>query len=63
MTEIKPVRFVKTSLGVVYLRKEDVVDFLRDFAATEETDVRNRLNEAASNISEVGTGEVGCREN
>ena len=36
--------------GVRYLRSEDVVSLIRDVAATEETDVRNRLNEFADNL-------------
>ena len=37
--------------GTTYLRLEDVVTYIQQIAATEETDVRNRLNEAASNLS------------
>ncbi len=33
-----------------YLRVEDVADFIRSLGATEETDVRNRLNQAADNL-------------
>jgi hypothetical protein len=33
-----------------YLRLEDVVQFIIEIGGTEETDVRNRLEEAARNI-------------
>lgn len=33
-----------------YLLEDDVIDYLRELAGSEETDVRNRLNQAASNI-------------
>lgn len=36
--------------GTTYLRLEDVVSYIREIAGSEETDVRNRLNEAASNL-------------
>lgn len=29
--------------GIKYLRAEDVAEYIRDLAATEETDTRNRL--------------------
>lgn len=48
--EAVKMRFV-TIKGVKYLRIEDVVNFIREMAgAEEETDVRNRFNEAASNL-------------
>ena len=37
----------------LYLRKEDVVEYIRNMAATEETDCRNRLEEAAANIQRM----------
>lgn len=42
-------RFIEVR-GVRYLHAEDVVEFIAELGATEETDVRNRLNEAARNI-------------
>lgn len=37
--------------GVRYLRVDDVIAFLRELGSTEETDVRNRLDEAARRIT------------
>lgn len=37
--------------GVCYLRVEDVAVLIRELGSTEETDVRNRLNDAASNLA------------
>jgi hypothetical protein len=42
-------RYVKTK-DAVYFRAEDVAALLRELGATEETDVRNRLEEAARNV-------------
>jgi hypothetical protein len=42
-------RFVRVR-GERYLRLDDVASFIRDLGGTEETDVRNRLNEAAENL-------------
>lgn len=53
--EKKNIRFIKHN-DAVYLRVEDVAAFVRDIAATEETDVRNRLNAAVANIEKVGYG-------
>jgi major membrane immunogen (membrane-anchored lipoprotein) len=39
--------------GVSYLRAEDVADTLREMAATEETDVRKRLEALASELLKV----------
>lgn len=36
--------------GNTYLRQEDVVAYIREIAGAEETDVRNRLLQAANNI-------------
>ena len=33
-----------------YLHCEDVIELLLDFAATEPTDTRNRMNELINNI-------------
>jgi hypothetical protein len=51
--EKKDIRFIKHN-DAVYLRLEDVAAFVRDIGATEETDVRNRLNDAAINIEKIG---------
>lgn len=45
------VRFVRFE-GITYLRAEDVAAYLREVAGAEETDVRNRLNEAARNLTQ-----------
>jgi len=36
--------------GIVYLRREDVIDLIKDVGSTEETDVRNRLYKLADNL-------------
>lgn len=41
------VRYIEHN-GTHYLRLEDVVQYLRDFGSTEERDVRDRVNKAAS---------------
>lgn len=43
------IRFIKNN-NKIYLLAEDVASFIKEIASTEETDVRNRLNEAASNL-------------
>ncbi len=45
-------RFVALKSGAKYIRAEDVVDYLREIAATEPTDSRNRLEQAAKNIED-----------
>jgi hypothetical protein len=45
------VRFVAVK-GVKYLRAEDVAEYLREVAATEPTDTRERLETAADNLTE-----------
>lgn len=47
------IRFVKAN-GTVYLLAEDVANYIRNIAGGEETDVRNRMNEAANNILKNG---------
>ena len=44
-----PLRFVDVR-GARYLRVDDVAAFIRELGGTEETDVRNRLNEAADHL-------------
>lgn len=51
-------RFVRAN-GAVYLRKEDVIQYVLEFAECEEKDVRDRLKQAAENINEVGRN-TGC---
>jgi|688.fasta_scaffold35311_8 hypothetical protein len=53
MTEQIQFRFLKKN-DSIYIRKEDVINYLLEIAATEEIDVRNRLNQAASNINKLG---------
>jgi hypothetical protein len=48
--EIFQFHCVKHPGNKTYLLIDDVVQFLREMAATEETDVRNRLEEAAANV-------------
>lgn len=50
------IRFVQPYTRTTYLRREDVVEYVREFAAGEETDVRERLEEAACILSTVGDG-------
>jgi hypothetical protein len=47
------IRYVKAN-GTTYLRAEDVATYIRNIAGGEETDVRNRMNEAANNILKYG---------
>ena len=42
-------RFIEVR-GVQYLRCDDVASFIRELGGAEETDVRNRLNEAAGRL-------------
>lgn len=53
MKEKVDIRFVKAN-GTVYLLAEDVANYIRNIASGEETDVRNRMNEAANNILKNG---------
>ena len=46
-------RYVKAN-GSVYLRKEDMIEYLCAIADGEETDTRNRLYDAALKIKEIG---------
>ncbi len=50
MTERRNIRFVEVK-GVKYLRAEDVAEMIRDMAATEETDVRNRFHAVAAELT------------
>jgi hypothetical protein len=45
------IRFVVVK-GNTYLRAEDVAEYIVECGSSEETDVRNRLKEAARNIVE-----------
>ena len=51
-------RFVRAN-DAVYLRKEDVIQYVLEFAECEEKDVRDRLKQAARNINKVGRN-TGC---
>jgi len=48
----QPMRYVTVN-GTHYVRAEDIVDYLRAIAATEETDARNRLLTAAEFMKQV----------
>jgi hypothetical protein len=39
--------------GVRYLHVDDVAEFIREAGGGEETDVRNRLTEAAHNLTKA----------
>jgi hypothetical protein len=56
MSEKTNIRFIDIQ-GTIYLRKEDVIDFWRDFAEAEETDTRNRILEAVNNINSAWKNE------
>jgi len=48
------IRFVQPYTMTTYLHREDVADYILEMAATEVSDVRDRLEEAARNLLEVG---------
>ncbi len=50
---LRNVRFVVLH-GACYMRTEDVANFIRDVASGEDTDVRNRLDQAAASLSKSG---------
>ena len=52
MTKPLDFRFVEVR-NTVYLRKEDVVAYLRSLAETEETDVRRRIEAAAEALKSI----------
>jgi hypothetical protein len=45
----KPVRYIIVN-STQYLRVEDVTALIREVGATEDTDVRNRLNKLAEQL-------------
>ncbi len=47
--DIRTIRYKE----VVYLRLEDITALLSDYAATEETDSRNRMEELIKNIEKL----------
>lgn len=49
--DIHNLRFVKVK-GATYFRAEDVIGYIKEMAACEETDVRNRFSDAADLIRE-----------
>jgi len=51
----RDIRFVNIN-QTIYLRKEDVVAYIQELATSEETDTRNRIEEAAKNIGRIGNG-------
>ena len=50
MKETLDMRYVEVR-GVRYLRSDDVAQYIRTIGETEETDVQNRLNQAATHIN------------
>lgn len=46
-------RTILANEGATYLRSEDVISFIREIAATEETSTAYRLNVAADNIERI----------
>lgn len=55
------IRFVKVK-EARYLRADDVADFIRELAGSEEMDVRTRLNEAARNLMAHSVKETVTKE-
>lgn len=53
--------FMKTAIRYIsvkataYLRAEDIVEYLREIANSEETDTRNRLMDAANSLLNIGS--------
>ena len=47
----------KRSTNETFVLVDDIVEFLLDFAATEPTDTRNRLEEAARNMEKLNEPE------
>ena len=47
------IRFITKTSGIIYLRKIDVVQYLFELAAGEETDVRDRLEQAALYLNQM----------
>lgn len=45
----KDIRFVVVR-GVRYLRVDDVADYIRELGGSEETNVRNRLEQATTEL-------------
>lgn len=46
-------RFIRIN-GKIYIRKEDVIAYLLDFASTEEIDVERRIKQACAEIQKLG---------
>jgi len=44
-----------TVKDIIYIRAADVGEYIRELAATEETDVRDRLYQAALNLQLINT--------
>ncbi len=53
------IRMVEVNKGT-YLHRDQIAEYIREIAATEETDVRNRLLQAASNIGAIGQKCLTC---
>jgi hypothetical protein len=55
-SEIIPIHFFRLK-GKIYLEQTDISELIRDFAATEMTETRNRLLELALEIDKIGKPE------
>ncbi len=56
-TEIFQFHFTRHPGNRIYLLIDDVAEFIRDIGSTENTDVRNRLEQAARNILNLKEGD------
>ena len=59
-TEIFQFHFTRHPGNRIYLLIDDVAEFIRDIGSTENTDVRNRLEQAAGNILKLKEGDPTC---
>ena len=50
---IHNLRIVKIN-DIIYIRAEDISEYILNLGSAEETDVRNRLKAAADNIKHIG---------
>lgn len=53
MSERVQMQFV-TVKGKVYIAKESIAEYILEIAGGEETDVRDRLEEAVRNLNTIG---------
>lgn len=47
---MRQIKYIITN-SKIYFLSEDIIELLKDFAATEETDVRNRMDELIVNLT------------